>query len=346
MYKMIKRKAYGKISNKVNMQYTYAIPTQIGLCISSKCNIKCPYCMRESFTPHGEDIDLVALKKILHHSPSISGVCIMGLCEPLLNKNLVRLINYLAKNKYSISLTTNGTIDFSEEILESFKKISDFVISIDTTNPESFKILRGGAEFKKVWGGLSKVIEFKRRNGLKRLDNPPIHINAVITKKNFNEIEQLIKDLEEYKDDLNYLMVDPVSRPDYSKEMSLFLSKQELEKKVPILRKIAKKSALKVVGFDYMLEPSKNWKECNLSWYSPFIEPNGDVYFCYDYKNILGNVFEDTLIKIWNTKKAREFRAELMTQSPPLKQCEYCNFARGGWQKDGAYNKRHEDVLY
>ena len=98
------------------------------------------------------------------------------------------------------------------------------------------------------------------------------------------------------------------------------------------------------MGFDWMLNSSYAWDKCALSWLSMFIEPNGDAYFCYRYRGVLGNVFKQNPLRIWNTADARNFRKELLTQNPPLKQCRTCNFARPGWQKGGIYETSKEDV--
>lgn len=331
----------------INNIYTqFAVPTTLGVCITSKCNIKCVYCMRESFVPKGDKITLEQLKEILKKAPYIRGVCIMGLCEPLLHPEIKEMLYWLKKNGYSISLTTNGTIKIDEEMFWALTNVDDFVISIDTTEPKTFKYLRGGADFKKVWDNLKFIIEQKKSHKLGRYDNPPMHINAVITKENIGQMGDLIKAFEPYHDDITYLMVDPVSRPDYSKEDPLAVGGKELEKFIEKFKVTASESPVQVMGLDYMLDGSVDWSTCPLTWQSPFIEPNGDVYPCYGYTYVIGNVFKDSLIKIWNNKKARYFRRKLSSNNPPLDQCHYCNFARKGWQGKGQYSTKNEDVTY
>jgi radical SAM protein with 4Fe4S-binding SPASM domain len=176
------------------------------------------------------------------------------------------------------------------------------------------------------------------------MDNPPIHINAVITRNNVHQLPALIKMLEPYAADLTYLMVDPVSRPDYQTfEEPLMLTKEDLDKELEKHKKVAKQSPLNIIGFDYMLEPSCDWGNCYLAWDGMFIEPNGDAYFCYDYDYVLGNVFKEDPLKVWNSTRAQEFRRKLLSSDPPLGQCHYCNFARGGWQPEGDYSRQKLD---
>jgi radical SAM protein with 4Fe4S-binding SPASM domain len=108
------------------------------------------------------------------------------------------------------------------------------------------------------------------------------------------------------------------------------LTKEDLDKEIEKYKKGAKQSSLNIIGFDYMLEPSYNWDKCYLAWDGMFIEPNGDAYFCYNYDYVLGNVFKEDPLKVWNSTRAKEFRKKLLSSDPPLGQCHSCNFARGG----------------
>jgi len=264
----------------------------------------------------------------------------------MLHPELKEMLKWLKENNYSISLTTNGTITIDEDMFQALMNVDDFVISIDTTNPKTFRYLRGGAKFEKVWNNFKFVIQMKKDYGLGRHDNPPMHINAVITKDNITQMEDLIKAFEPYYNDITYLMVDPVSRPDYSKDYPLAVESRALGKFIEKFKIVAGKSPVQIMGLDYMLDNSIDWGTCPLSWQSPFIEPNGDVYFCYGYDYVVGNIFKEDLFKIWNSKKARDFRKKLKTSKPPLEQCNYCNFARKGWQGKGAYNENPDDVSY
>lgn len=140
-------------------------------------------------------------------------------------------------------------------MLDALLRVDDMVFSIDTSDPETFRYLRGGADLNRVMENLGRLLQFKHELGLGRLDKPPVHINAVITSENFHQIPGLIKMLESYADELTYLMVDPVTRPDYQDfEEPLMIQRAQLEQHTGEYRRIARDSPLKIVGFDYMLE--------------------------------------------------------------------------------------------
>lgn len=289
---------------------------------------------------------LKRVHKLLSWMPYISGVCIMGLCEPLMNPEAPEIIHWLKGHNYAVSLTTNGMVHLSKKLLDATIRVDDLVFSIDTADPGTFSYLRRGADLETVMGNMLRLLQYKRMMGLGRFDKPPVHINAVITSLNLHQIPDLIRMLEPHAGELTYLMVDPISRPDYQRfEEPLMLKQEMLHDSIDKYRKIAKESPLQIIGFDYMLQRSHEWGNCHLSWTAPFIQPNGDVYFCYDYKRVLGNVFQSDLLRIWNGSLARKFRNELRSDLPPVLQCHFCNFARSGWQSGGVYNRTKEDVI-
>jgi radical SAM protein with 4Fe4S-binding SPASM domain len=330
-----------------NRRSQWAIPPNLGLALTHTCNIRCPYCMREQYKPEKAQMSLADVQRLVKRMPYVSGVCVMGLCEPFLNPDtpdILRWIKDVAGK--SISLTTNGMIVLDDDKLDALTRVDDFVFSIDSPDPETFKFLRGGADLAKVMANFERLLEYKRSRGLGRSDNPPIHINAVITSRNFDQIPDLIKMLEPYADQLTYLMVDPVTRPDFqSFEEPLMVRREMFDARVGEYRAAAKASPLQVVGFDYMFEGSEGWGACTMSWHGMFVHANGDAYYCYDYDYLLGNVFRQDPLVVWNSRKARDFRRRLQTCDPPLEQCRTCNFARTGWQVDGVYNQGAEDVL-
>jgi len=326
----------------------YAIPTQLGLALTHRCNITCPYCMRTKYLPPEGKMTLERVKQLMQRmKPYATGVCIMGLCEPLMNPETPDIIRWLKdEGKYQLSFTTNCTIPFTDDTLDALRRVDDMAVSIDTSDPETFRCLRGGAELEQVMTNLNRLLRYKRERGLNRLDRPPVHVNAVITSMNFHQIPGLIRMFEAYADQLTYLMVDPVTRPDYQDyEEPLMLQRGDFDRHIDEYRQLARKSPLNVIGLDYMLEASWNWRDCHLSWHSIFIEPNGDAYYCYSYDYVLGNVFKENPLAVWNSLRAKQFRRRLLSSEPPLKQCRTCNFARRGWQPGGTYYRTKRDVV-
>jgi MoaA/NifB/PqqE/SkfB family radical SAM enzyme len=315
--------------------------------------------MKQSFVPPAGPMTLKLVKQLVSKMPYLNNVCVMGLCEPFLNPECSEILKYLKSQDFFVSFTTNGTIPLVGERLESLSFVDDLAFSIDTADPETFTYLRGGAKLHVVMENLKRVLNWKRELGLGKDDKPTVYINAVITSANFLQIPQLIEMLEPYADDLRYLMVDPVSRPDYQTFSDPLVLKHDFKFELGLaeLRETVKQHKLQVMGLDWILKPSSNWKDCVMSWLDMRVEPNGDAYICcYNYSYVIGNVFnihptrfwlgrwmERSPLQIWNSDKAKAFRRQLLTKKPPIQQCHSCNFARSGWQ-DGTYLKERKDV--
>lgn len=297
--------------------------------------------MRETFKPPKGEVDLESIQVMLRNAPTVTGVCIMGLCEPYCNPDVSNILKWLKhEGGYSISFTTNCTIPFTSVKLGALRCVDDMAVSIDSADPVVFRELRG-ADLHKVMTNLTDIIRYKRVLNLKANDSPPIHINAVISKRNWSGIPDLIKMFEPYANDITYMILDPCTRPDYSTEDTFIIT--EKPSSFDEYKQLAKRSPLKIMGFDWMFKKSTHWSGCHLTWLGPFVHPNGDVYPCYGYEYIVGNIFDKPLLSVWNSPLMREFRRSLATDHPPLKQCHFCNFARQAAQPGGVYNFQHED---
>jgi MoaA/NifB/PqqE/SkfB family radical SAM enzyme len=168
LLKKLQRRYYTKKAMSLyKKQSINAIPTQLGLCMTHLCNIKCKICMRETYKPPKGKITLSQIKTLMPKMPYISGVCIMGLCEPLLNPETPKIIQWLKLDgEYGLSLTTNGMVDINQEILDSLQYIDDMVFSIDSPDPETMRSQRGGADLDRIMRNMDTVLEYKRDHGL------------------------------------------------------------------------------------------------------------------------------------------------------------------------------------
>ena len=62
--------------------------------------------------------------------------------------------------------------------LDCLRCVDDFVISIDTSDPETFTYLRGGAKLSVVMQNLERVATNETTSGVEGLHKPPFHVNA------------------------------------------------------------------------------------------------------------------------------------------------------------------------
>ena len=103
------------------------IPHEVVLEITTRCNFDCKICARVK-EGQAEDVDFTRAKKIIDESRSlgIRAIRFTG-GEPLLNRDIAKMLLYAKKNKFYVLLNTNGTI-IKDSILKVLRKSTDNVL--------------------------------------------------------------------------------------------------------------------------------------------------------------------------------------------------------------------------
>ena len=146
--------------------------------LTHKCNLKCSYC--DLYNREAEDMDtrtiLAILKSVLQHNRFI---CLSG-GEPLLRKDIYDIITYIYNNSNTfINLNTNGIL--LPEHLEVLQKVDNVAISLD--GPKNLhNELRGRGSYEHA----IRALEICKRIGTS------VSINTVLTKKNINNIDDIL----------------------------------------------------------------------------------------------------------------------------------------------------------
>lgn len=94
------------------------------------CNLRCSYCDTTYAYEQGTEMTLQEIFNILQRFPC-STLCITG-GEPLLQKDLMKLIVFLIKKRYHISIETNGSMS-----VKQFVGKPGLMISLDIKCPSS-----------------------------------------------------------------------------------------------------------------------------------------------------------------------------------------------------------------
>ena len=80
---------------------------------SSRCNLNCPMCFRESWTEPQGDMDwalFVKLVSCLHEFPDLETVHFLGIGEPFCHPRIFDAIRTLKSEKLRVRITTNATM--------------------------------------------------------------------------------------------------------------------------------------------------------------------------------------------------------------------------------------------
>jgi cyclic pyranopterin phosphate synthase len=133
------------------------------LSVTDRCNLRCRYCMPEEdyvWLPREDVLTFEEMATLTGYFADL-GVDKVRLTggEPLLRRNLSRLIRLLLKDRRitEIALTTNGILlaDQAQELYEA--GLHRVTVSLDTLRPERFRQLTRRDEFARVIAGIEAV---------------------------------------------------------------------------------------------------------------------------------------------------------------------------------------------
>ena len=134
------------------------------LSVTDRCNLRCKYCMPEQdyvWLPREDVLTYEELATLTGYFTDL-GVDRVRLTggEPLLRRNLPRLIRLLLQNRRvtDIALTTNGIL-LAEQIEALYEAgLHRVTVSLDTLRPERFRQLTRRDEFARVMEGIEAAV--------------------------------------------------------------------------------------------------------------------------------------------------------------------------------------------
>ena len=144
--------------------------------LTERCNLRCFYCMPEDGIVLTEKSNLMTHEEVIYIAKQFveMGVKKIRLTggEPLLKKNIEKIIRELSALPISLGITTNGIL--LDKYLDLFKEcgVNDINISLDTLNREKFNTITRRDYFELVMSNIDKYLH----HGFN------IKINAVLIK--------------------------------------------------------------------------------------------------------------------------------------------------------------------
>jgi len=157
-------------------------PTQIQIDLTNRCNHICSYCFSKFTINNGcgvAEIEKDVVLKLLDDAMrlDIKSFHYTGGGEPFLYKDIYEVLEKTICNGLEYGMVTNGTlIDFQHT--DTLKEMSWIRISIDASDADMYKKLRGVDEFNKLIG-IVKEFKSKCRNtvlGLSFVINPDNYV--------------------------------------------------------------------------------------------------------------------------------------------------------------------------
>lgn len=335
---------------------------KVYLMFTAECNLQCKMCiaphrneeLKRNYVSKWvkEQLTLNELKKLIDDLSFWRPEIVLTGGEPLLRKEWYDFARYVKSKKLKINLQTNGTL-----LLENIEKICEtidtMIISLHGPALIHDEVTGCKGSFEKAVNGLKTLDNFKNINSLKK---PQITIGFTICDINYRFLEEIISLLKDTKVNidmlafLHLLFINEECFNKYKEEVNLQERDLNVWKSVihspgdfdadyliDEIEKIKQDKNKKFLVYfvpDLKLDEIKTWygsssailprfkhHKCFSPWIEIDIGQNGDVVSCIDC--VLGNVREESILKIWANSRASKLR-ETVREKSPFSVCKGC----------------------
>jgi MoaA/NifB/PqqE/SkfB family radical SAM enzyme len=316
-------------------------PQVVFIEVTNRCNLLCQTCPRTFFEREPlKTLTFDEFVQIAEQFPDMRRALLHGVGEPLLNKELPRIITYLKGRQVEVIINSNGTLltpEWQAALVES--GLDEYRCSIDGASPETYARIRGANALPKLVEGLAGLVEIKTR---RRAETPWISIWCVGTKDNLAELPDLVRLAarlgvpEVYLQRLVYFAREPEGQYGLARQdRAIFGPDHDYQEEI-----IATCEALSAeLGINFRASGAREprhslaaarpsdfgpWQACMRPWTTAYVTANGNCLPCCispfatsDYASlILGNLFERPFAELWEDYLYQKFRTDLLSTRP------------------------------
>ncbi len=310
------------------------LPSTLYLETTNRCDSECQTCIRTFMTLEPPaDLTLEKLVRIVDQHPTLKRTVLHGIGEPLLNKELFAMIDYLKGRGVAVAFNSDAIGLTDSKIDRLLKSAPDeFRVSMDAATPETYRKIRGVPQFHRVVDNVTRLVARQRDLGCPL---PRISLWFTGIRANIHELPDLVH--LAHKMGVSEVYLQRLVFYD----TGLAVREQSLHGNLEATVRAAVEEAERLCK-DYgialhasgataplpSLTPaagSRPWAGCQRPWTVSYVTANGNVLPCCiapwtakDYKGaILGNAFHEPLAEIWNGDRYRTFRTTFETDNAP-----------------------------
>lgn len=339
---------YKQIVSWLNGNSYLPPPIEVNLDPIAKCNLDCYFCITQRYLKHHfeevgkmTELPLDYMIKLVDFLAEwgVRGLCISGGGEPTLHKDLPKVINRAREKRIDVALVTNATIT-SDELAHSIIQCRWIALSVDASNPSTYKTIKGADKFTQVVENIKRLARIRKEY----LHKPDLCFKLLVLPENQYEIYDaclLAKSLG--VQDFHVRPAD-FERKDIqgAKKLDLDIpSIYEQFRKCHELETDDFRVFTVMHKFDSKFHVKYGYKSCLAS---PLILPiltDGNAYLCVehkmDWKYVLGSCFPNPeIIKLWwGSPRHRQMIKDIV----PKRDCSRCVYSECNRQIEGVVIK-------
>jgi MoaA/NifB/PqqE/SkfB family radical SAM enzyme len=319
-------------------------PVCLYLETTNRCNLLCTTCPRTyaELEPPA-DMSWQLFTSIVDQIPRLARAVLHGVGEPMLVKNLPRMVRHLKDRGTYVLFNTNGTVlnDKNGRALIA-AGLDELRVSFDAANAETYKAIRGKNFFNRILKNVRAFRELQEREGH---DKPRVSAWLTGLRETVEELPDFVRLAAEtgikevHLQRLVFFNDDAVgmARPDQA-----LYERLTADEATHIDRATALAKSLGIVfsasggasepGLSLKREDNGSpWSLCRRPWTVMYFTANGRALPCCiapfsqrGYENYtLGDATQQTLREIWTGPAYRDFRRALKSDKPPAA-CASC----------------------
>jgi len=310
---------------KLRKTYLRSRPYIVQIEETNKCNLNCPMCYRRLQNRKYGEMSFENAKKIIDQFPYLLWISWGGWGEPLMCKDLFKMIDYCNNKGIGAGFITNGTLLTSNNIDKIVgAKFLRLGISIDSATPEKIRNYKNFEKMKENIKTLTELIELRGKF-------LPLRFVVTLMRKNLHDLKGIILLAKEVG--IKHVHIHGVDVYDEQLRGSIYDLPSEKEIK-SMLQEVLSLGRVQNIRVTYtgLFRRSAKVPLCKFPWTTCFIAWDGAVHPCCMYlEKSFGNVFETSFEDIWNSEDYQEFRKNMAEGNPD----EICKVRCGGDQTYG-----------
>ena len=302
-------------------------PVSAYLELTTRCNLRCPICTQSQIdTPERPEMTIEDVERLAPVLQWLRELRLFGFGESLLVDYLDRVLELVPDDTHT-SINTNG-VPLTRERAEMLVRggLKEIGISLDATDPETYRAIRGADAFDRVVKNARRLIEIKRAAGA---EFPYVSFIFVAMRRNIEQLAdyvRLVRDIGGQGIGVTYLNVYFESW----RSESLFYHQELAERCFDEAEKAAKET-----GVDLLLPPrfsdggvDAGRLPCAEPWRFVYFRADGDLAPCCAYNKPFGSWRDESFDAVWNNAAYQRLRGVINTDAEPgpCKQCRHVFF--------------------
>ena len=312
-------------------------PVCLYLEVTNRCNLLCTTCPRtyEELEPEA-DMSWPLFRQIVDQAPNVKRVVLHGVGEPMLVKDLPRMVEYLKQRSIYVLFNTNGTLlteKNGQALIDA--GLDELRVSLDAADASVFQMVRGKDMFDRI---VTNVRRFRQMQTEQSKLLPRVSLWLTGLRETIDQLEAFVRiadsvDVREVY--LQRLVFFTDSPNGLARAESALFERTSNDEEATIARASALAQTLGVAFHaSGATEPEISikkkqddnpWSLCRRPWALMYFTATGRAIPCciapfsmHGYGSFtLGDATQQSLREIWNGPAYQDFRGKLLSTDPP-----------------------------